>query len=74
MIGLVGAGGIGLRLKAVHPNFDWESVSAIIVLFIIVVFVIDRLSTLAAPAAGVSDDGHVRCTRTACPGEALRRR
>jgi phosphonate transport system permease protein len=46
VIGLVGAGGIGLRLKAFTSNFDWESVSAIIVLFIIVVFVVDRLSTL----------------------------
>ena len=64
VIGLVGAGGIGQRLKAFTSNFDWESVSAIIVLFIIVVFVVDRLSTLRfRTAAGVSERRRRRCAR-----------
>jgi phosphonate transport system permease protein len=46
VIGLVGAGGIGQRLNSFRANYDWESVSAIVVLFILVVFIVDRLSTL----------------------------
>lgn len=46
VLGLVGAGGIGERIETFRTFGDWDRVWAIVVLFIIVVFVVDRLSTL----------------------------
>lgn len=45
VIGLVGAGGIGQRLNTFRNNGDWEAVWGIVVLFFIVVFVVERIST-----------------------------
>jgi phosphonate transport system permease protein len=46
VLGLVGAGGIGERIELFTTFGQWSRVWAIIVLFIIVVFVVDRVSTL----------------------------
>lgn len=46
VLGLVGAGGIGERLETFRTFGQWERVWALVVLFVIVVFVVDRLSTL----------------------------
>ena len=46
VLGLVGAGGIGERLETFRTFNQWERVWAIVVLFVIVVFIVDRLSTL----------------------------
>ena len=40
--------------RVLPSQFDWEAVWGIVVMFIIVVFVVDRVSTLAAAAAGVT--------------------
>lgn len=46
VIGLVGAGGIGERIRFFQSQNDWEKVWGIVVMFVIVVFVVDRVSTL----------------------------
>jgi len=46
VLGLVGAGGIGERIELFTTFGQWGRVWGIIVLFIIVVFIVDRLSTL----------------------------
>lgn len=46
VIGIVGAGGIGERLENFRQFQQWERLWAIVVMFVIVVFVVDRLSTL----------------------------
>jgi phosphonate transport system permease protein len=46
VIGFVGAGGIGRRIQFFQSQNDWEAVWGIVVMFVIVVFVVDRLSTL----------------------------
>ena len=46
VIGFVGAGGIGQRLQFFQSQNNWEAVWGIVVMFVIVVFVVDRLSTL----------------------------
>jgi len=45
VLGIVGAGGIGERIEVFRTLGQWERVWAIVVLFIIVVFVVDRLSS-----------------------------
>lgn len=45
VIGLVGAGGIGLRLNTFRNAGNWGAVWGIVVLFLIVVFVVERIST-----------------------------
>lgn len=46
VLGLVGAGGIGERIDDFKNLLRWDRLWAIVVLFVIVVFVVDRLSTL----------------------------
>ena len=46
VLGLVGAGGIGARIELFQDQIQWERMWAIVVMFIIVVFVVDRISTL----------------------------
>jgi phosphonate transport system permease protein len=46
VIGLVGAGGIGQRIAFFVSQNNWEAVWGIVLMFVIVVFVVDRLSTL----------------------------
>ena len=46
VIGLVGAGGIGQRIFFFVSQNNWEAVWGIVVMFVIVVFVVDRVSTL----------------------------
>jgi len=46
IIGAVGAGGIGLKLwEAMRTNSDWENVAYMVLLILIVVFVLDNVST-----------------------------
>jgi phosphonate transport system permease protein len=46
VIGFVGAGGIGQRIQFFQSQNDWEAVWGIVVMFVIVVFIVDRISTL----------------------------
>jgi phosphonate transport system permease protein len=46
VIGLVGAGGIGQRIQFFQSQNNWEAVWGIVVMFVIVVFIVDRISTL----------------------------
>lgn len=46
VIGFVGAGGIGQRIQFFQNQNDWEAVWGIVVMFLVVVFVVDRISTL----------------------------
>lgn len=46
VLGFVGAGGIGQRIQFFQGQNDWERMWGITVMFIAVVFVIDRISTL----------------------------
>lgn len=46
VIGFVGAGGIGQRIQFFQSQNNWEAVWGIVLMFVIVVFVVDRLSTL----------------------------
>ena len=46
VLGIVGAGGIGERLENFRQFQQWDRLWAIVVMFIVVVFVVDRLSTL----------------------------
>jgi len=45
MLGIVGAGGIGYELQSSFRMFEYERVSAIIILIFITIFLIDRLSS-----------------------------
>jgi phosphonate transport system permease protein len=45
MLGIVGAGGIGYELQSSFRMFEYERVSAIIILIFITIFVIDHLSS-----------------------------
>jgi len=45
MLGIVGAGGIGYELQSSFRMFEYERVSAIIVLIFITIFIIDYLSS-----------------------------
>jgi phosphonate transport system permease protein len=45
VIGFVGAGGIGRRIQFFQSQNDWEAIWGIVVMFLIVVFVVDRIST-----------------------------
>ena len=46
MLGIVGAGGIGYELQSSFRMFEYERVSAIIILIFITIFVIDYISSL----------------------------
>ena len=45
MLGIVGAGGIGYELQSSFRMFNYERVSAIIILIFITIFVIDKISS-----------------------------
>ena len=45
MLGIVGAGGIGYELQSSFRMFEYERVSAIIILIFATIFVIDHLSS-----------------------------
>ena len=45
MLGIVGAGGIGYELQSSFRMFEYERVSAIIILIFITIFVIDNISS-----------------------------
>ena len=45
MLGIVGAGGIGYELQSSFRMFEYEKVSAIIILIFITIFIIDHLSS-----------------------------
>ena len=45
MLGIVGAGGIGYELQSSFRMFNYERVSAIIILIFISIFVIDKISS-----------------------------
>ncbi|NND74482.1 MAG: phosphonate ABC transporter, permease protein PhnE [Ilumatobacter sp.] len=44
VLGLVGAGGIGLRIEFFRGRGDWEALWGLVFMFFIVVFVVERLS------------------------------
>ena len=44
MLGIVGAGGIGYELQSSFRMFEYERVSAIIILIFVTIFIIDHLS------------------------------
>ena len=46
MLGIVGAGGIGYELQSSFRMFEYERVSAIIILIFVTIFLIDHLSAL----------------------------
>jgi phosphonate transport system permease protein len=46
VIGLVGAGGVGERIRFFVSQNNWEAVWGIVVMFVIVVFIVDRISTV----------------------------
>ncbi len=46
MLGIVGAGGIGYELQSSFRMFEYEKVSAIIIIIFITIFFIDHLSSL----------------------------
>lgn len=46
VLGLVGAGGIGQRIEFFRSQNQWEKVWGLVVMFVIVVFIVDRVSTL----------------------------
>ena len=43
-LGIVGAGGIGYELQSSFRMFEYERVSAIIILIFVTIFIIDHLS------------------------------
>ena len=46
MLGIVGAGGIGYELQSSFRMFEYERVSAIIILIFFTIFIIDYFSSL----------------------------
>lgn len=50
IIGIVGAGGIGLELSEMIRTLEWQKVAFLIILILVTVSVIDRLSTLLRTA------------------------
>lgn len=50
IIGIVGAGGIGLELSEMIRTLEWQKVAFLIILILITVSIIDRLSTLLRSA------------------------
>ena len=46
MLGIVGAGGIGYELQSSFRMFEYQKVSAIIIIIFITIFIIDHLSSL----------------------------
>ena len=46
MLGIVGAGGIGYELQSSFRMFEYERVSAIIILIFVTIFVIDNISSI----------------------------
>ena len=49
MLGIVGAGGIGYELQSSFRMFEYERVSAIIILIFVTIFLIDHLSAFIRP-------------------------
>ena len=45
MLGIVGAGGIGYELQSSFRMFEYQRVSAIILIIFIAIFIIDNLSS-----------------------------
>jgi len=45
MLGIVGAGGIGYELQSSFRMFEYEKVSAIIILIFVTIFFIDHISS-----------------------------
>ena len=45
VIGLVGAGGIGERIQFFQGRGEWEKLWGLVILFFLVVFVVERIST-----------------------------
>ena len=50
IIGIVGAGGIGLELSEMIRTLEWQKVAFLIILILITVTIIDRLSTMLRTA------------------------
>ncbi|MEI8177688.1 phosphonate ABC transporter, permease protein PhnE [Aestuariivirga sp.] len=50
IIGIVGAGGIGLELSEMIRTLEWQKVAFLIILILITVTIIDRLSTMLRSA------------------------
>ena len=46
MLGIVGAGGIGYELQSAFRMFEYQKVSAIIIIIFIAIFIIDNISSL----------------------------
>ena len=46
MLGIVGAGGIGYELQSAFRMFEYQKVSAIIIIIFVVIFIIDNISSL----------------------------
>ena len=46
MLGIVGAGGIGYELQSAFRMFEYQKVSAIIIIIFITIFIIDNISSL----------------------------
>tara|TARA_B100000795_G_scaffold224933_1_gene180520 strand:- start:13891 stop:14721 length:831 start_codon:yes stop_codon:yes gene_type:complete len=46
MLGIVGAGGIGYELQSAFRMFEYQKVSAIIIIIFITIYIIDNISTL----------------------------
>ena len=45
MLGIVGAGGIGYELQSSFRMFQYEKVSAIIIIIFVTIFIIDQISS-----------------------------
>ena len=45
MLGIVGAGGIGYELQSSFRMFEYEKVSAIVIIIFFTIFLIDNLSS-----------------------------
>ena len=50
IIGIVGAGGIGLELSEMIRTLEWQKVAFLIIMILITVSIIDRLSTMLRSA------------------------
>ena len=46
MLGIVGAGGIGYELQSSFRMFEYQKVSAIIIIIFVTIFIIDNLSSI----------------------------
>ena len=46
MLGIVGAGGIGYELQSSFRMFEYQKVSAIIIIIFVTIFIVDNLSSI----------------------------